>query len=192
MWWSDVFVATGEGPGVFAVVPGHRHAVLDWIARRRPPLVVAREVGSPPVDAWVVLDGGILRTHRHHRMPGCDHRAGSRPGTGTAAPDDGSVVLAPGMRVVGWAALRLVAGDLPVELPDGSLPGEPVVPADLASLRRRYVATSPTDAGVAEQAELLASCTDVRMLRWVSTALAATAPPTAVPALRVVPADTGV
>ncbi|GEL25313.1 hypothetical protein PSU4_42670 [Pseudonocardia sulfidoxydans NBRC 16205] len=180
MQWSDAFVTTGEGPGVFAVVPGHRHVVLDWIARRRPPLVVAREVGSPPVDAWVVLDGGILRTHRHRREPACDH------GAPESCPPDGrdGVVLAPGMRVVGWAALRLVAGDLDLGLPTGSLPGEPSVPADLASLRHRYTTTEPTDPGVAEQAELLASCTDVRMLRWVSTALAATAPPMAVADLR--------
>lgn len=189
MEWSDAFVATGEGPGVFAVVPGHRHAVLDWIARRRPPLVVAREVGSPPVDAWVVLDGGILRTHRHRREPVCDHGPGPRAGghdDGAVGHHDGSVVLAPGMRVIGWAAVRLVAGDLDVGLPTGPLPGEPSVPADLASLRRRYVTTSAADAAVAEQAELLASCTDAQMLRWVSTALAATAPPMAVPDLRVV------
>ncbi|ODU03710.1 MAG: hypothetical protein ABS81_13030 [Pseudonocardia sp. SCN 72-86] len=183
MKWSDAFVTTGEGPGVFAVVPGHRHAVLDWIARHRPPLVVAREVGSPPVDAWVVLDGGILRTHRHRRELGCDHGS---PGLQAEDQDDGSVMLAPGMRVIGWAAVRLVAGDLDVDLPAGPLPGEPSVPADLASLRRRYATTSLSDAGVGEQAELLASCTDAQMLRWVSTALAATAPPMAVPDLRVV------
>ncbi|MGD9987941.1 hypothetical protein [Pseudonocardia sp.] len=184
MQWSDAFVTTGEGPGVFAVLPGHRHTVLDWIARHRPPLVVAREVGSPPVDAWVVLDGGILRTHRHRPEPGRDH---GPPDRGPAeATGDGSGELAPGMRIVGWAALRLIAGDLDVGLPAGPLPGEPRVPADRASLRRRHLTTSASDPGVAEQAELLASCTDVRMLRWVSTVLAATAAPMAATDLRVV------
>ncbi|RTL63661.1 MAG: hypothetical protein EKK42_27730 [Pseudonocardiaceae bacterium] len=184
MQWSDAFVATREGPGVFAVVPGHRQAVLDWIARRRPPLVVAREVGSPPVDAWVVLDGGILRTHRHRRELGCDHGAADRRPQDEVDGDE--TMPAPGMRIIGWAALRLVAGDLDVGLPAGPLPGEPSAPADLTSLRRRYATTSASDAAVVEQAELLASCTDAQMLRWVSTALAATANPMAVPDLRVV------
>jgi len=150
--WTDAFDATGEGPGVFAVAPAHRGAVVDWAVRRGLPAVATREVGAPAVDAWGVLDGGVLRLHPH-----------SRPGA-----------LAPGVRVVGWCALRLAAGELGFDVPAEALPGEPGPVPDAATLHRRAAVTVPPDPAPVEQAEMLATCIDATTLRWVASALAAT------------------
>lgn len=65
MRWSEGFRATGEGPAVFLVAPAQRAAVLAWVARQCVPTLSRRDLHVPAVDAWAVLDGGLLRLHTH-------------------------------------------------------------------------------------------------------------------------------
>jgi hypothetical protein len=150
MIWSDAFDGAGEGPGVFVVAPAQRAAVLTWVGHQRVATVSRRELHAPAVDAWAVLDGGVVQLHPHH-----------------------TTRLAAGLRVVGFRALRLIAAELALATPGDGLPGEGPAILDVDELRRRHRSTPPHRPAVLEQAELLAACIDAPTLRWVSTTLAA-------------------
>lgn len=147
MRWSDACGATDEGPAVFLVAPAYRAGVLAW-ARRQPVATVSRrDLHGPAVEAWSVLDGGILRLHRHP-----------------------AAALPPGLRILGFAALRLVVAELGLE-PPAALPGERGPTTGPDELRRAHRSADPAAAHAVEQAELLASCIDPPTLRWVATTL---------------------
>ena len=145
--WSDLLVPAGWGPGVFDVATGYRSVVREWIERQDVPFVSARAVHAPSVEAWAVLDGGITSVYGY-----------------------GLTSLPHGMRVVGFAAFRLVVDALGLAGPAQALPGETL--ADVTELRRRHRTRSARDPVAVEQAELLSVCQDAVMLRWVAAALA--------------------
>ena len=148
MRWSDAFHATGEGPAVFLVVPAHRAGLLSWAGRQPVPTVSRRDLHGPAVEDGPRVDGGVLRLHGHP-----------------------AATLPAGLRVVGFAAMRLIAADLGLGTPIEPLPGERSHPDGPDELRRAHHGTDRTAPDVVEQAELLASCTEVSTLRWVATAL---------------------
>lgn len=153
-------VATG-GPGpfrrselgtaVFDVTPGQRNPVLEWAGRQEVPRAARRAVHAPSVQAWAVLDGGIVHLFGY-----------------------GLTSLPSGVYVLGSAVVELVAADLGLRGPAGRTgAGE-----DVEELRRRHRdagagADPGARAAVLEQAELLAICSDAVLLRWVATALLA-------------------
>jgi len=70
----------------------------------------------------------------------------------------------------GRQAFRLVLAELGYAVPDGLTKATTVHPTEL---RRRLHATRAEDPSAREQADLLASCTDGVLLRWVATTLLA-------------------
>jgi hypothetical protein len=144
--WSDVVRTTSLGPAVFEVLPAHRGRVRNWLAGQDLPHAAERDVHSPTVEGWALLDGGI-----------------------TAVSGYGLTSLPHGLRVVGYGALRLVLAGLGVAPPAEPFPDEQVVGLD--ELRRRYRASLAGSAQVREQAELLAACRDALLLRWVAATL---------------------
>lgn len=143
---SDRLVPAGWGPGVFDVAAGYRSVVREWIEHQDVPFVSVRAVHAPSVDAWAVLDGGVTSVYGY-----------------------GLTSLPHGMRVVGFAAFRLVVDALGLVGPAHALPGETLV--DVAELRRRHRSRSARDPVAVEQAELLSVCHDAVMLRWVAATL---------------------
>jgi hypothetical protein len=107
-----------------------------------------RLVHSPSVDAWAVLDGGV-----------------------TAIYGYGLTTLPRGVRVIGFGAFRLLVAELALTAPQEPFPGEPLPCLD--ELRIRHHGASPLEASAVEQAELLASCTEALLLRWVASTLLA-------------------
>ena len=81
----------------------------------------------------------------------------------------GATSLPCGVRVVGFQALRLLIADLGLSGPAAPFDGETVL--DLEELRCAHRATGRSPTAV-EQAELLASCHDAVLLRWVAATLA--------------------
>lgn len=144
--WSDVLQLSGYGAAVFEVAAGHRHVVRDWAEHQAVPRSSRREVHSPSVDAWAVLDGGV-----------------------TAVYGYGLTSLPQGVRVVGFEVFRLLVADLGVEGPADRFPHEG--PWDLDELRRRHASRAAGSAAALEQAELLATCHDSVLLRWVAATL---------------------
>jgi hypothetical protein len=144
--WSDVVRPTTLGPTVFEVVPGQRWLVRDWLTAQDLPHAAQRDVHSPTVEGWALLDGGI-----------------------TAVSGYGLTSLAHGIRVVGFGALRFLLAELDVEGPAEPFPGEE--PVDLDELRRRRRVAAPDSPDALEQAELLATCRDAVLLRWVAATL---------------------
>ena len=102
---------------------------------------------TPSVDAWAVLDGGIVHVF----------------GYGLTTPPAG-------VHIVGLQAFRLVLAELGYAVPDGLTKASTVPPDEL---RRRLRATPADDPSGLEQADLLASCTDAVLLRWVAATLLA-------------------
>lgn len=150
--WSDVVVrSTALGPAVFEVVADHQARVRGWAVGRRLPHAVQQDVHFPFVEGWAVLDGGI-----------------------TAISGYGLTSLTHGVRVIGFAAARLLLADLHVE---GPLPDDLALDPD--ELQRRHAATEPNSPEAVEQAELLAACQDAQMLRFVARTLSADATRTA-------------
>lgn len=161
--WSDVVRTTSLGPAVFEVAPEHRPLVRGWLLAQDLPHSAQRDVHSPTVEGWALLDGGV-----------------------TAIAGYGLTSLPHGLRVVGFGALRLLLAELDVDGPTDRFPDEP--PIDLDELRDRRRATPPDSPHAREQAELLATCRDAVLLRWVAVTLfreagtRPTAPPTEIPA----------
>jgi hypothetical protein len=145
--WADSFRRSELGAAVFEVSPGIVRRVLDWVERQPVPRATRRAVHSPSVDAWAVLDGGVVHLYGY-----------------------GLTTLPAGVRIVGLQAFRLVVGELGFPVPDGLTPAT-TVPA--AELRRRMRGTPPDHPSGLEQADLLASCTDAVLLRWVAATLLA-------------------
>lgn len=155
MRWSDAFGRTDEGPAVFAVALPQRGAVLGWAGEQRHvPRVSNRELYSPAIDAWAVLDGGVSSLH-------------------AASPHNGSPAgsLCAGVRVVGYRALRLIAAELGLAAPWEPFPGEVLLEVD--ELRTRHRVASSDCPSAVEQAQLLASCVDAPTMRWVAATLLA-------------------
>jgi hypothetical protein len=144
--WSDVVRTTFLGPAVFEVVPEHRPLVRGWLLAQQLAHAAQRDVHSPTVEGWALLDGGV-----------------------TAISGYGLTSLPHGLRVVGFGALRLLLAELGVDGPADRFPDEPAT--DLDELRERLRATPPGSPHVREQAELLATCRDAVLLRWVAVTL---------------------
>jgi hypothetical protein len=144
--WSDVVRATTLGPAVFEVAQDHRRSVRDWLAAQDLPRAAHRDVHSPTVEGWALLDGGV-----------------------TAVSGYGLTSLPHGLRVLGFGALRLLLDGLGIDGPEEPFPDER--PVDLDELRRRHRATARDSPQVREQADLLTVCRDDVLLRWVATTL---------------------
>ena len=158
--WAEVLTVSDIAAGIFDVRWDLRPRLRRWLAAHDLPTAGCREPHLPATDAWAVLDGGVL----------CSASitvSGPEPGPGSHR-------LAPGMRVIGFQAFRLLVDELGLPGPATVLAGEPV--SDPTVLRARFAARVP-DAAAREQAELLATCTDRTALRWVSAALRTGPPP---------------
>ncbi len=146
--WSEVFRRGEWGPAVFEVLPGHRAAVRTWAQHQNVPVARRHELHLPDVDAWAVLDGGV-----------------------TSIRGYGLTTLPCGVRVVGFQAFRLLLTEFGLAGPELPFPGEVVLTSDV--LHRRHRSEAARGEGAAEQAELLASCSDAVLMRWVAATLLA-------------------
>ena len=99
------------------------------------------------MDAWAVLDGGIVHVFGY-----------------------GLTTLPSGAHIVGLQAFRLILAELGYAVPDGLTKATTVHPDEL---RRRLRAIPADDPSAREQADLLATCTDAVLLRWVAATLLA-------------------
>lgn len=146
--WSEVFRRDEWGPAVFEVLPGHRAAVRNWAQHQNVPGASRHELHVPDVDAWAVLDGGV-----------------------TSVRGYGLTSLPCGVRVVGFQAFRLLLTEFGLAGPVVPFPGEVVLTSDV--LHRRHRSGTARNEAATEQAELLASCSDGVLMRWVATTLLA-------------------
>jgi hypothetical protein len=149
--WSEVFRRCEWGPAVFEVLPGHRAAVRIWAQHQNVPTASQHDLHVPDVDAWAVLDGGV-----------------------TSIRGYGLTSLACGVRVVGFQAFRLLLTEFGLAGPVLPFPGEVVLTSDV--LHRRHRGETARDSAAIEQAELLASCSDAVLMRWVAATLLADSP----------------
>lgn len=157
--WDDVLTGSDLGAGIFDVRWDLRPRLRRWLAAHDLPTASSREPHLPAVDAWALLDGGVISV------------ASVPPGTVAGAardPDAAWQALAPGMRVLGFRTLRLLVAQLALGGPTTVLPGELV--ADPDTLRHVFE-NRRNDGAAREQAELLASCTDRSSTRWVAAVL---------------------
>lgn len=150
--WTAAFRPSPHGAAVFDVLPHAQEDVLTWVRRQEVPSIRHRAVHAPEVEGWAVLDGGVTRLHGY-----------------------GVTTLTSGVRVLGFRVLRLLLADLDLTGPAQPLDGETV--GDLSALRRTH-RHAPRDAVAVEQAEMLATCHDAVMLRWVAATLLAETQPT--------------
>jgi hypothetical protein len=144
--WSTAFRRSPFGAAVFDVATDYRYTVLSWASIQDVPTVRQHALHVPVVEAWAMLDGGI-----------------------TSLDGYGATSLPCGVRVVGFQALRLLIADLGLAGPASPFDGETVL--DPEELRCAHRATERSATAV-EQAELLASCRDAVLLRWVAATLA--------------------
>ena len=158
--WPNVLPESDLCAGVFEVRWDVRPRLRRWLAAHDLPTGRLREPHLPAVDAWAVLDGGVLSVS-------------SVTVAGQVPEPSWSPPLTAGMRVVGYRPFRLLVAELALAGPTSTLPGEP--PSDPDALRAAFEARVP-DGATREQAELLATCTDRSSLRWVAAALAAGPP----------------
>lgn len=158
--WTDVLTGSDLCAGVFDVRWDVRPRLRRWLAAHDLPTARLREPHLPAVDAWALLDGGVL----------C---VSSVTVAGHAPEPSWSQPLPAGMRVIGFRAFRLLVAELALAGPAATLPGEPASHPD--ALRAEFEARVP-DGATTEQAELLSTCTDRSSLRWVVAALS-TGPP---------------
>src|SRR4029078_3085679 len=98
----------------------------------------------PAVEAWAVLDGGV-----------------------TSMEGYGATTLPCGVRVVGFQVLRLLIADLDLA---GPAPFDGEIVLDPEELRSAHRAIGRSAEAV-EKAELLSSCHDAVLLRWVAATL---------------------
>jgi hypothetical protein len=145
--WADAFRKSDLGTAVFDVSRGALPRVLEWAEHQSIPRAARRSVHTPSVDAWAVLDGGIVHVYGY-----------------------GLTSLPAGVRVIGLQAFRLVLSELGYLVPDGLTEASTVPPVEL---RRRLQATPADHPSGLEQADLLASCTDAVLMRWVAATLLA-------------------
>jgi hypothetical protein len=145
--WSESFRHSPVCAAVFEVAPAQQRAVLTWAGRQPVARAAQRPVHSPSAESWAVLDGGVLHIYGY-----------------------GLTTLPAGVYVVGLQAFRLLLAELGLPVPDGVTEAGSTAQDEL---RRRHRAASVTDPSGVEQAELLATCTDATMLRWVATTLLA-------------------
>ncbi len=144
--WSTAFRRSPLGTAVFDVATDYRYTVLAWASIQDVPTVRQHALHVPAVEAWAVLDGGV-----------------------TSLEGYGVTSLPCGVRVVGFQALRLLIADLGIVGPARPFDGETVLaPEELRSAHR----TIGRSSAAVEQAELLASCHDAVLLRWVAATLA--------------------
>jgi hypothetical protein len=144
---SDAFRRSPHGAAVFEVSAAQRPRVLEWARGQRVPHAARRPVHTPSVDAWAVLDGGVVHLYGY-----------------------GLTTLPAGVHVVGLQAFRLILAELGFPVPDGLTEASTITAPDL---RARLAGSSAADPSMIEQAELLATCTDATMLRFVATTLLA-------------------
>ncbi|TCK21616.1 hypothetical protein [Pseudonocardia endophytica] len=154
--WTDVLIASEICDGVFDVRWDVRPRLRRWLAAHDLPTACLREAHLPSVDAWALLDGGVISVSSVTV-------AGATPEPAWSPP------LSAGMRVIGFRAFRLLVAELALAGPSSTLPGEPSTDPD--ALRAAFEGRVP-DGATTEQAELLATCTDRSSLRWVAAALA--------------------
>ncbi len=147
-FWSEVFRRGEWGTAVFEVLPGHRAAVRIWAQHQNAPTASRHELHVPDVDAWAVLDGGV-----------------------TSIRGYGLTSLPCGVRVVGFQAFRLLLTEFGLTGPVVPFPGEVVLTTDV--LHRRHRGDAARGEAAVEQAELLASCSDAVLMRWVAATLLA-------------------
>lgn len=156
--WDAVFTPSDLGTGVFDVRWDLRPRLRRWVAAHDLPYRWSREAHRPAVDAWAMLDGGVVAVSAPARP--------RHPGPVPERP--GPAPLGPGIRVIGFRTLRLLASRLVPPGPGAAMPGErpdpPGVVEELFARRR-------LDAAIIEQAELLATGSDRSSLRWVVAAL---------------------
>jgi hypothetical protein len=143
--WSSVFRGSPLGAAVFDVASDYRYTVLAWASIQDVPTVRHRELHMPAVEAWAVLDGGV-----------------------TSLEGYGATSLLSGVRVVGFQVLRLLVADLNLSGPVRPFDGETVLDPEELHRAHRAVGRSPS---AVEQAELLATCRDAVLLRWVAATL---------------------
>jgi hypothetical protein len=144
--WSSAFRRSPLGAAVFDVATEYRYTVLAWASIQDVPTVRQHALHVPAVEAWAVLDGGV-----------------------TSMEGYGATSLPCGVRVVGFQALRLLIADLGLRGPREPFDGEVVLePEELRSAHR----AGGRGPEAVEQAELLASCHDAVLLRWVAATLA--------------------
>ena len=142
--WSSAFRRSPLGAAVFDVATDFRYTVLAWASIHDVPTVRQHALHVPAVEAWAVLDGGVVSLEGY-----------------------GATTLSCGVRVVGFQALRLVIADLDLAGP-APFDGETVLGPEELRSAHRAIGRSPE---AVEQAELLASCHDAVLLRWVAATL---------------------
>ena len=142
--WSSAFRRSPLGAAVFHVATDYRYTVLAWASTQDVPTVRQHALHVPAVEAWAVRDGGV-----------------------TSLEGYGATSLPCGVRVVGFRALRLLIADLGLSAP---LPFDGETVLDPEELRSAHRARGRSTEAV-EQAELLASCHDAVLLRWVAATL---------------------
>lgn len=163
--WSEVFRRSKMDPRVYGVVPTHEPRIRAWLDSQDVPCVVSRDLYSPTVYGWAVLDGGCSEIHRY-----------------------GLTSLPSGIRVVGTPTLRLLIADLDLRGTPRPLAGEPFV--EVAELRLRHAGDAARGPEAQRRAELLASCEDGDTMRSVAEALLGPAPGTvAAPAAEPAPRE---
>lgn len=168
--WDEVLTPSDLCAGVFDVRWDLRPRLRRWLSGQDLPVASGRETHRPAIDAWALLDGGVIAVSTV-TPPGSTPRGSgpaSVPPPVAAAPDLSPTLVPPGMRVIGFRTLRLLSARLGLGVPETVLRGERMDPPGLVEDlfdRRRH------DAEAVEQAELLATGTDRSSLRWVVTAL---------------------
>ncbi len=145
--WSDAVRRSTLGSAVFELSPGLLERTLRWAEAQPVPHSSRRPVHAPSVDAWAVLDGGVVHVYGY-----------------------GLTTVPAGMYIIGERAVRLVIAELGGAPPDG-LGTAAAIGVD--ELRHRHRTATIDDPSAIEQADLLATCTDAVMLRWVTTTLLA-------------------
>jgi hypothetical protein len=151
-YWSAVFARSRMGPGIFVVTAAHRPVVRQWLDAQDVPVIVSRDLYSPTITGWAVLDGGCTEIDRY-----------------------GLTSLPSRIRVVGWQTLRLLVDELGLAGPRRVLPGERAV--EIAELRRRHTSDAARDQAAAGRAELLATCADGASIRSAAQELLGYGPP---------------
>ena len=144
--WSSAFRRSPLSATVFDVAPDYRYTVLAWASIQDVPTVRQHALHVPDVEAWAVLDGGV-----------------------TSLEGYGATSLSCGVRVVGFQVLRLLIADLGLSGPVRPFDSEVVLEPEELRSAHRAGGRSPE---AVEQAELLASCHDAVLLRWVAATLA--------------------
>ncbi|MBW0102363.1 hypothetical protein [Pseudonocardia sp. KRD291] len=152
--WDDVLTGSDLGAGIFDVRWDVRPRLRRWLAAHGLPAASSREPHLPAVDAWALLDGGVISVASVAVAP--------------RDPAVGGQVLSPGMRVLGFRTFRLLVAQLALPGPATVLSGEAV--SDPDALRAEFE-NRRVDGAAREQAELLASCTDRSSTRWVAAVL---------------------